>query len=57
MERWYIVLVQFCGKENYKQIEKFLLMHSNFKLIEKINLYPHIDGTDGFFIAVLERIN
>ena len=37
------------------QIEKFLSEHSDFKLIEEINLYPHINNTDGFYIAVLER--
>lgn len=42
-------------RENNLQIKKFLDTHSNFKLIEEINLYPHIDETDGFYIAVLER--
>ncbi len=42
-------------QENEEQIEKFLRLHENFKLVEKINLYPHVDGADGFFIAVLER--
>lgn len=43
-------------QENEEQVEKFLRLHDNFKLIEKINLFPHTDGADGFFIAVLERI-
>lgn len=42
-------------RENHMQIEKFLSEHSDFKLIEEINLYPHINNTDGFYIAVLER--
>ncbi len=42
-------------EENEEQVERFLLKHSEFKLIEKINLYPNVDDTDGFFIAVLER--
>lgn len=42
-------------QENEEQIEKFLKKHSEFRLLEKINLYPHQDETDGFFIAVLER--
>lgn len=42
-------------KENEEQIEKFLNGHSDFHLVEKVNLYPNIDGTDGFFIAVLSR--
>ena len=43
-------------QENEEQVEKFLKVHDNFKLIEQINLFPHTDGADGFFIAVLERI-
>lgn len=43
-------------QENEEQVEKFLRIHDNFKLIEQINLFPHTDGADGFFIAVLERI-
>lgn len=43
-------------QENEEQVEKFLKLHDNFKLIEQINLFPHTDGADGFFIAVLERI-
>lgn len=42
-------------EENEEQIEKFLMRHSEYELEEKINLYPHIDDTDGFFIAVLNR--
>ncbi len=42
-------------QENEEQIEKFLAKHPEFILEEKINLYPHIDGTDGFFIAVLKK--
>ena len=41
--------------ENHNQIEKFLSNHNDYKMIEEIKLYPHIDDTDGFYIAVLER--
>lgn len=44
-------------QENEEQVEKFLSRHDEFKLIEMKNLYPHVDGTDGFFIAVLEKAN
>jgi hypothetical protein len=42
-------------RENNLQIEKFLKDHDDFKLVEEINLYPNVDDTDGFYIAVLER--
>ena len=42
-------------RENGLQIKKFLQSHPDFNLIEEINLYPHINNTDGFYIAVLER--
>ena len=42
-------------EENHLQIEKFLSKHEDFKLIEEVKLYPHIDNTDGFYIALLER--
>ena len=44
-------------RENKEQIEKFLKKHTDFSLVEEINLYPHVDKTDGFYIAVLERKN
>ena len=42
-------------EENSIQIQNFLKAHSDFKLIEEIKLYPNINKTDGFYIAVLER--
>ena len=42
-------------QENEEQIEKFLMRHNEFTLTEKINLFPNVDETDGFFIAVLDR--
>ena len=44
-------------RENQEQIEKFLKKHTDFSLVEEMNLYPHINQTDGFYIAVLERKN
>lgn len=42
-------------QENEEQVEKFLLRHREFELVEKINLFPNVDDTDGFFIAVFDR--
>lgn len=58
--------------ENTRQIESFLKKHKEFRqkelkncmpeaLMYRINggmlqLFPHIDGTDGFFMAALEKI-
>lgn len=42
--------------ENEKQIERFLQKHKEFKLIEEIKLFPNVNGTDGFYIAKLEKI-
>lgn len=42
--------------ENEDAAEAFLHRNKNFKLIEKEQLLPHIHDTDGFFIAIFERI-
>ncbi len=43
--------------ENEKQVEKFLAEHgANWKLLKQINLRPDLDGYDGFYGALLERI-
>ena len=42
-------------RENEAVVEKFLAANKNFKLVEMKNLLPHIDGTDGFFIAKMIR--
>lgn len=58
-------------EENQGVVEKFLEAHKEFAIVDlskivperlmyrvsegMIQLYPHIDETDGFFIAVLER--
>ena len=43
--------------ENEENVLRFLNENNNFKLIEQRTLYPDIDGTDGFFYAILERVN
>ena len=42
-------------EENEGVINKFINNHSNFKLKNMKTLLPHIDGTDGFFIAKLQK--
>lgn len=43
------------NRENGSQVRRFLDEHKEFELIEETNLYPHIDGTDGFYIAKLRK--
>ena len=42
-------------RENEEQIERFLLTHSDFMLVEQTKLFPNVNETDGFYIAVLEK--
>ncbi len=43
--------------EGEKQIESFLLERSTkFRLVEEKRFWPEIDGFDGFYVAVMERI-
>lgn len=43
-------------KENSDRISDFLAEHPDFGLLgEPRELYPHPDGSDGFFIAVLQK--
>lgn len=44
-------------KENEKVIEKFLNNNINFKLINEITVFPSENGGDGFFYAIMEKIN
>lgn len=43
-------------KENMDQVEKFLSSHKDFVLESRPReLYPHLDGSDGFFIAKFRK--
>ena len=42
--------------ENQENVSRFLDENNSFALKEQRTLYPDLDGTDGFFYAVLERI-
>ncbi|HEX6045519.1 MAG TPA: 16S rRNA (cytosine(967)-C(5))-methyltransferase RsmB [Pyrinomonadaceae bacterium] len=41
--------------ENELVIESFLSMHPDLHLVNSTRTWPHKDGSDGFFIATLER--
>ena len=43
------------ARENEQQMRAFLKAHEEFRGVEERALLPHRDGTDGFFIARLER--
>ena len=42
-------------EENEEQIKRFLEKHLDFSLQEQISLFPHVNQTDGFYIAVLQK--
>jgi len=42
-------------EENERQIDRFLERHAGFREEERMQLLPHRDGTDGFFIARLTK--
>lgn len=44
-------------KENEKVVEKFLNNNINFKLINEITVFPNENSGDGFFYAIMEKIN
>ncbi|WP_448920643.1 16S rRNA (cytosine(967)-C(5))-methyltransferase RsmB [Eubacterium sp.] len=44
-------------KENEKVVEKFLNDNNNFKLIDEVTVFPSENGGDGFFFAIMEKIN
>lgn len=44
-------------KENEKVVERFLNDNSDFKLIDEVTVFPCEDGGDGFFYAIMEKIN
>ena len=43
------------ARENEGQMDAFLDSHPEFAMTAQRRLLPHRDGTDGFFIAKLER--
>ena len=42
-------------EENEEVIDNFISAHPNFTLEKTIRTWPHGEGSDGFFMAVLER--
>ncbi|MBQ7335781.1 MAG: 16S rRNA (cytosine(967)-C(5))-methyltransferase RsmB [Clostridia bacterium] len=45
------------SEENGHNVSRFLAADPSFSLVEERTLFPDIDGTDGFFYAVMERTN
>ncbi len=41
--------------ENERNVARFLDRHSEFSLLRERTLYPDVDGTDGFYFAVLQK--
>lgn len=41
--------------ENQRVISDFLRKNSNFRKVEAIQLLPHVNDTDGFFICVMKK--
>ena len=45
------------SRENGENVARFLESHSDFCLLRERTLYPDVDGTDGFYFAVMQRMN
>lgn len=41
--------------EAEKQVERFLKNHTDFRLLNEKRYWPEIDGSDGFYVALIER--
>ena len=41
--------------ENEEVVSSFLKNHGNFRMVETKQLFPHTNGTDGFFICKMEK--
>lgn len=41
--------------ENQQVVDGFLRSHKDFRCRAQRQLYPHLDGTDGFFICLMEK--
>jgi len=42
-------------RENGENVARFLALHSEFTLLRERTLTPDVDGTDGFYFAVLQK--
>ncbi len=45
-----------CKDENGENVRDFLKNNDDFRLIYEKTLLPHTDGTDGFYIAAMEKV-
>ena len=44
-------------EENGENVARFLSERTNFSLLRERTLYPDLDGTDGFYFAVMQKNN
>lgn len=42
-------------EENEKVTDAFLKKNTTFKMVERMQLLPNVDGTDGFYICVMKK--
>lgn len=55
--RLYYMTCSLLNDENYNQVRKFLSStQGQFDLIEKDAILPEINGHDGFFYTIMEKI-
>ena len=55
MESFYIVPVRYT--ENEGNVEWFLKEYPEFELVKEKQMIPGRDAGDGFYIAILKRVN
>lgn len=54
---FYIVPVRYTEKENEGNVEWFLKEYPEFELVKEKQMIPGRDAGDGFYIAILKRVN
>lgn len=58
LKNWGQILYSTCtlrSGENEDNVNRFLSQHKDFCKLSEKNFMPHLDGTDGFYCALLEK--